>query len=293
VTATPSARGISLAVCGLAYLGAFFASSYVVQTLFEIDPTVVLGSANLAAVIVIFTFSVAYDNSSLFDPYWSVAPPLMAIFWLTQAGAQVPAARQVLVVALVLAWGTRLTANWARSWEGLRHEDWRYVAMRRRSGHAYWLMSFFAIHLAPTVILLLASAPLAVALATGTRPLGPLDALAALVTSGAIAIETVADEQLRRYRRDNPSAAICDRGLWAFSRHPNYFGEMSFWWGIYLFGVAARPEIGWLLVGPLAITMMLVFVSIPLLDRRSLGRRPDYAQHMQRVSALVPWIRGD
>jgi steroid 5-alpha reductase family enzyme len=284
---------MSLAVCGLAHLGAFFAAAYVVQTLYDLDPLVALGSANLAAIIVIFTFSVAYDNSSLVDPYWSAAPPLMALYWLTQADAQVPAVRQGLVVVLVLVWGLRLTANWLRSWEGLRHEDWRYAALRARSGGAYWLVSFFGIHLVPAAILLAASAPLAVALATGTHPLGPLDAVAALVTSAAITIETTADEQLRRYRRDTPAGSTCERGLWAYSRHPNYFGEMSFWWGIYLFGLAARPEMSWLIAGPIAVTLMLVFVSVPLLDRRSLRRRPDYARHMRRVSALVPWIRGD
>jgi len=292
-TTTPASRGISLAVCALAYLGAFFAGAYVVQTLFGIEPLVALGSANLAAVIVIFTFSVAYDNSSLFDPYWSVAPPLAALFCVTQADPQVPGTRQALVVTLLLVWSVRLTADWARSWEGLRHEDWRYVDLRARTGRAYWLVSFLGIHLAPAAVLLLATAPVAVALATGTHPLGPLDAVATLVTGGAIAIEATANAQLRRHRREAPAGATCARGLWAYSRHPNYFGEMSFWWGLYLFAVAARPEVGWLVVGPLAITLMIVFVSIPLLDRCSLERRPDYARHMQRVSAVVPWIRGD
>jgi steroid 5-alpha reductase family enzyme len=292
-TTVPASRGISLVVCALAYLGAFFAGAYVVQTLFGMAPMVALGSANLAAVIVIFTFSVAYDNSSLFDPYWSVAPPLAALFCVTQAGAQVPGARQALVVALLLVWGMRRTANWARSWEGLRHEDWRYVALRARTGRAYWLASFLGIHLAPAAVLLLATAPVAVALATGTQALGPLDAVATLVSAGAIAIEAIADAQLRRHRREAPPGTTCVRGLWAHSRHPNYFGEMSFWWGLYLFAVAARPEIGWLVAGPLAITLTFVFVSIPLLDRRALERRPDYARHMQRVSAVVPWIRAD
>lgn len=141
----------------------------------------------------------------------------------------------------------------------------------------------------PTVMVYLGCLTLYPAL-TSPRPLGPLDALAALVTLGAIAVEIVADEQLLAFREARREGEILARGLWAFSRHPNYFGEVSFWWGLYLFALAADPAAWWSGAGALAITTLFLFASIPMLDRRSVERRPEYAEHMKRVSALVPWF---
>jgi steroid 5-alpha reductase family enzyme len=108
------------------------------------------------------------------------------------------------------------------------------------------------------------------------------------VTGGAIALETIADEQLRAFNRTKQPGEICARGLWAWLRHPNYLGEILFWWGLWLFGVAAAPSWYWSVIGPLAITAMFLFASIPMLDRRNLERRPGYAEVMKSVPALVP-----
>jgi steroid 5-alpha reductase family enzyme len=123
-------------------------------------------------------------------------------------------------------------------------------------------------------------------------PLGPLDAVATAVTLAAITIETAADLQLRRFARD-PShhGQVADRGLWRYSRHPNYLGEIGFWWGLWLFGVAADRGWWWTVAGPTAIILLFAFVSVPMMDRRSLERRPAYADHLRRVPALLPLPR--
>jgi steroid 5-alpha reductase family enzyme len=180
-----------------------------------------------------------------------------------------------------------------RGWRGFGHEDWRYVELRRKTGALYWLVSFAGLHAFPTIIVFLALFGAYVALVTGREALGLLDAIATIVTICAVLIELVADEQLRRFRDDESNAGkIMDRGLWSSSRHPNYFGEIVFWWGIGLFGLAAGAEtVTWVLCGPIAMTALFVFISIPLLDQRSRLRRPEYAAHMRRVSALIPWFR--
>jgi steroid 5-alpha reductase family enzyme len=128
------------------------------------------------------------------------------------------------------------------------------------------------------------------AVVSGTRPLGVLDALGLAVTAGAVALETIADEQLRTFRLGNPPpGTILDTGLWSLCRHPNYLGELSFWWGLYLFGVAADPTWWPAIVGPLSITALFAFLSVPLIDKRSLARRAGYREHMDRVPALFPW----
>jgi steroid 5-alpha reductase family enzyme len=251
-------------------------------------------AADVAATAVVFAWSVVLDNSSVYDPYWSVAPMAIAPGLIATASPDVPVLRQAVVTALVLFWGARLTFNWARGWEGLGHEDWRYVDIRKKSGRAYWVVSFVGIHLMPTFWVFLGCLSLIPAIATGARALGPLDVVAFAVTAGAIALETMADEQLLRFRRSNPPPGqTLSRGLWALSRHPNYLGEISLWWGLYLFALAADPSAWGCVAGPLSITLLFTFVSVPMIDRRSLARRPGYAEHMARVPAIFPrpWRR--
>jgi steroid 5-alpha reductase family enzyme len=249
----------------------------------------VVALADVAATVVVFAFSVLLDNSSVYDPYWSVAPMVIAPALAVVGSA--PQARRALVTALVLVWGARLTYNWARGWHGLAHEDWRYAEHRRR-GKGYWVISFVGFHLVPTLLVLGGCASLLPALVTGREPLGALDLAALVVTAGAIGVETVADRQLLAFRRSSPPPErILDTGLWSLSRHPNYLGEIGTWWGLVLFALAADRSAWWAFGGPLAITLLFVFVSVPLLDARSLARRPDYARHMRRVPALLPRLR--
>jgi steroid 5-alpha reductase family enzyme len=194
----------------------------------------------------------------------------------------------VLVVALVVAWAVRLTWNWARGWPGLHHEDWRYGLLYERAPLPPWLTSLLGIHLFPTVQVWLGCLAFAPALGWGARPLGLLDALAVFVTGGAILLETVADEQMRAFARTKQPGDVMTRGLWARSRHPNYLGEIGFWTGLALFGLAADPSWWWSLLGPVAMIVMFVTASIPMLDTRSIERRPGYADHMRRVPALLP-----
>lgn len=255
-------------------------------------PIIVAATADVAATIAIFLFSFAFGNSSFYDPYWSVAPVPIALYWGIRAGpGEAELIRQVVVVALVTLWSVRLTSNWVHGWEGLHHEDWRYVGMRSRSGRAYWPVSFLGIHMAPTIWVFVGCLSLYPAVSSGSQPLGVLDALAIFVTGGAIWIEARADKELRRFRRfEREPEAILSTGLWACSRHPNYFGEMGFWWGLYLFGLAAAPAYWWTIVGPLAITLMFWFISLPMIETRMLERRPGFAKHIERTSMVIPWF---
>ena len=253
-------------------------------------PVLVAAAADAAATLVVFAFSVRHDNSSLYDPYWSVAPIPIALYWSTLADGG--GLRRAWLVAIVCAWGIRLTVNQLRRWEGLADEDFRYVELRGRSGRWYWPLSLVGVHLAPTAWVFLGLLPAFPALAGPARPWHALDTAAALVAGGAVLLESIADWQLRRFvraRRD--PAAVLDSGVWALSRHPNYLGEIMFWWGIFLSGVAAAPDWAWTLVGPLAITLLFVFVSVPWMDRRMAARHPAWIERLRTVPALLPWPR--
>jgi steroid 5-alpha reductase family enzyme len=278
------------AIVTLAYLvGLVVAAAVVKAAPPDWHPLLAMAVADFAATVAVFVFSFANDNTSVYDPYWSVAPVVMA-GWLAlgPGAARGLDARQVAVLLLITLYGARLTFNWARGWRGMAHEDWRYVDFRHKTGKAYWPVSLLGLHLFPTVMVLLGCLPLHAALAVSATPFGLLDAVAIVVTLGAIVIETLADEQLRRFRQSKRADGdICTVGLWGWSRHPNYFGEIGVWVGLWLFGVANDAP-GWTAVGWVSMVVMFAGVSIPLAERRSLARRPHFAEHQRRVSMLIP-----
>jgi steroid 5-alpha reductase family enzyme len=283
-------RGHGLFAVALAHASALAAAVAVAWAVRGSHPIAVAAAADLAATLVVFAFSVRYGNSSVYDPYWSVAPIPIVLYWAS-LGSGI-GGREVAVVALVCAWGIRLTGNWVARWRGLGDEDFRYVEIRKRTGRAYWPASLVSIHLMPTAWVFLGLLPLYPALSAPGRPPGALDAAAFAVTGLAIALEAAADGQLRTFLRSRREpGAMLETGLWAVSRHPNYLGEVLFWWGLWLFGLAASPGWAWTIVGPASITLLFLLVSVPWMDRRMLSRHPAYAERMRAVPGLFPWPR--
>lgn len=283
-------RGAALVAVAVTYVVAGLAAWVVVALAGGLSALVATLLADVAATLVVFGVSMAFDNASFYDPYWSVAPPVIAVAWA--ASGQGEATRRVLVIWLLAAWGIRLTVNWVRTWSGIGHEDWRYVMLRgqARHGRPWWLIDLTGIQLFPTLIVLLALLPAWPALTHGAgRGLGALDVVAAVMLAGAFLLEATADLQRHRWAaRPGNAGRIIDVGVWRYSRHPNYLGEIGVWWGLWLFGLAADPGWWWTVVGPLAMVGLFAFASIPMMDRRSLERRPGYAAHMAAVPALVP-----
>ena len=186
-------------------------------------------AADLVATLVIFGYSLRYRNSSFYDAYWSVIPPLLAVYWMwAHAPQAVASPRAWLVMALVWLWAIRLTTNWAVHWGGLGHEDWRYPIVRARAGKAAVWADLFGIHVFPTLQVFLGCLPIYAVMSRAELPLGWIDLAAASVTLAAIAIETIADLQLHAFIARRQPGAFITTGLWAWSRHPNYFGELAF-----------------------------------------------------------------
>jgi steroid 5-alpha reductase family enzyme len=281
------ARTKAFAWVALAYAVAGVLGYLAAYAVREHDPRVVLAAGYLVSALAIFGFSRAFSNSSFFDAWWMVAP-VAALPPLFVDAPVMP--RAILVAILVTLWAVRLTWNWIRGWMGLHQEDWRYVDLAAKTGRAYWLVSLTAIHLFPAALVYLGSLSIVVS-CLGDAPLGALDVIAALVTLGAIAIEAIADQQLHSFAKSGaPRTATCDVGLWRFSRHPNYFGEMSFWTGLFLFALAAEPGAWWAAIGPVSIIALFVLGTIPMMEKRQLERRKEaYEAYVRRVSMVVPW----
>lgn len=252
--------------------------------------------ADLLATLVVFGFSRAYRNSSFYDAYWSVIPPLLLAYWWWQGpiGFSGPGSlRAWLLAAVVGYWAVRLTSNWAYSFPGLHHEDWRYPILREGAGRFEFLADLFGIHLFPTVQVFVGLLPVYIALTRPGDGLIWLTWLAFVVGVAAVTCELVADVQMHRFvagrRAGAGDGAVMDTGLWGWSRHPNYFGEIGFWFSMALFGVAAAPaDAWWLFVGVVVMVAMFLGASIPMMEKRSLERRPQYQDVIDRVSRLIP-----
>lgn len=284
------------------YLFATVVSSWVAFFSMAHGLLVAAFSAVLASVVIVFTGSRIFNNSSVFDPWWSVAPPLLAVLFIAGNDGFVMSdpgtgtlsihdnlLRTIAILSLTFIYGIRLTWNFLRGWPGLTHEDWRYVDFRKSTGSLYWVVSFLGIHFFPSMMVLAGSLSLWVALAAPVNDIGYLDALALVVTAGAIFLEAKSDSELRAFVADKRNAGkTMDRGLWSLSRHPNYLGEISFWWGLYLFALSANPSLWWVIAGPLVITLMFIFISIPMIEKRMLIRKENYKEYRKRVSMLIP-----
>jgi steroid 5-alpha reductase family enzyme len=243
--------------------------------------------ADLLATLVIFVFSRAYGNSSFYDAYWSVIPPVMLFYWWSQSGVQ--QLRCWLIAAVVLLWAIRLTANWLYSFPGLHHEDWRYPMFREKAGRWEFLVDLVTIHLIPTLLVFAGMLPVYAAVTCPGADIGWLTYLATVVGLAAVALELAADVQMHRFVRAKADGQAMDRGLWSWSRHPNYFGEFSFWVSLALFGVAVSPsDAWWLCLGALGMLGMFLGGSIPMMETRSLERRPRYQDVIDRVPRFVP-----
>lgn len=248
--------------------------------------------ADVIATVVIFVFSRAYRNSSFYDAYWSVIPPLLFAYWWWQGpiGLSGPGALRCWLLAVVIGyWAVRLTGNWAYGFAGLHHEDWRYPLLRDGAGRWEFAVDFFAIHLFPTLQVFVGMVPVYVAVTTTGSGLVWLTWIAAAVGVAAVTLELVADTQMHRFVAARQPGAVMDRGLWGWSRHPNYLGEIGFWLSLALFGIAAAPQHWWwLLVGVAVMLAMFLGASIPLMEKRSLERRPQYQAVIDRVPRLLP-----
>ncbi len=256
----------------------------------SLDPFLMAIVMDLAGTLIIFIFGRYYSNSSFYDPYWSVVPPALALFWMSVASIEGVALRELSVLAVIFYWATRLTLNWAYFWEGMHHEDWRYEMLRKKSPKFAILTDLFAIHLIPTTIVFLGMLPVYAVSTEDSMPFNWLDVVALMIGLGAVTLQMLSDFQLRAISANNDSIESLSKGLWAWSRHPNYFGELGFWFSLLLFGLAAHPS-GWFwqILGIVAMTLMFLFASIPMMEKRSLQRREGYQDVIDTVSMLVPF----
>ena len=245
--------------------------------------------ALLGAAALTWVVSALKRNVTIVDTLWSLLFVIAAGVYV--ASVELPSQRAWLVLGLVSLWGVRLAAYLA--WRNRGHEeDRRYQAIRRRNEPNFTLKSLWLIFGFQALLAWVISLPLAGAIA-GDAPLGLLDWLGVSLWAIGLYFEAVGDWQLARFKADRANAGrVMDRGLWRYTRHPNYFGDFCVWWGFYL--VALSAGAWWSIAGPLIMSFLLLrFSGVRLLERDIGERRPAYAEYVRRTNAFFPGPRKD
>jgi len=249
-------------------------------------------SWNLAAVAAMmiagWLISIAYRNVTIVDSLWGLGFVLVA--WLTFFMSDGFWFRKILIALLVTLWGLRLSIylSW-RNWG--KGEDPRYGSWRKKSGDQFWLISLFKVFVLQALFLWVISVVVQIGqLASAPDRLTWLDSLGTVVWLAGFTFESLGDWQLARFKSDPASKGrVMDRGLWAYTRHPNYFGEFLAWWGIFLITLST-PNSWWTVISPLIITAVLLkMTGIPLTEQELVKNRPGYSDYVKRTSAFVPW----
>jgi steroid 5-alpha reductase family enzyme len=255
-------------------------------SVFSILGTTLLTTAG--AFVALWLLSLALRDASIVDIAWGAG--FVQIAWVAAVLSDGAAARRVLVTALVTLWGLRLASHlYRRNWG--HGEDFRYQRMRAHHGGRFWLVSLYTVFGLQAGLMWVVSIPVQLAVAAH-EPTGLtlLDALGTLIFALGLTFEAVGDRQLGRFRADPANKGrVLDTGLWAWTRHPNYFGDAVVWWG--LFTIALATPWGILgVIGPALMNFFLLRVSGVALLEKSLARtKPQYRDYVARTSAFVPW----
>jgi steroid 5-alpha reductase family enzyme len=232
----------------------------------------------------LWLLSLILKDVSIVDIFW--APGFLFVA-LAAGWDRIGSERGALVTGLVALWAIRLGGYlWGR-WRRKGHEDPRYTAMRRASP-AFAYTSLVRVFWLQGALIWIISWPLQASIRSLPGDVGPLDYLGAAMALAGILIEAIADAQLTRFLADPPNQGkVMDRGVWSWSRHPNYFGNALMWWGYYVIAVSAGAW--WTIFAPVIMTFFLLRVSgVSLLERTIARRRPEYEDYMRRTSAFVP-----
>jgi len=253
---------------------------------------VVLGW-NLAAVTGMmfcgWLISLVYKNVTLVDSLWGMGFVLIA--WITFCLTEGYTGRKVLIVVLTTVWGLRLSAHLSwRNWG--KGEDPRYGGWRQAGGNRFWIISLFKVFLLQALFMWV----IALAIQYGQVSRMPahftrLDFAGLIIWMIGFLFESISDWQLARFKSDPANKGkVMDRGLWAYSRHPNYFGECLIWWGIFLIALSTANS-WWTIISPFIITAVLLkMTGIPLMEKTIVDSRPGYREYIRRTPAFIPWF---
>lgn len=239
----------------------------------------------IAYMTVWFVVSLLKQRNDVADVAWG--PGFIVVAITSSVMATELTLRALIVTTMVLIWGIRLALHIASRHAG-KPEDERYAAWRREWGSTVTIRSFLQVFMLQGILLTIISIPVVMINTAPSLPFTPLDIIGISVWLAGFTFEAVSDRQLKQFVK-NPTnrGKIMTGGLWRFSRHPNYFGEVTLWWGIYIVSLSVPG--GWMsIIGPIMITFLILKVSgIPMLEK-AFEANPDFQQYKRQTSAFFP-----
>ncbi|MDX2418470.1 MAG: DUF1295 domain-containing protein [Xanthomonadales bacterium] len=242
------------------------------------------GASLLLVAAIFWLISLIRNDVSVIDSLWSLMFLLVALVYSGMSDFSGP--RETLILLLVAVWALRLSGY--ITWRNHGHpEDYRYQQIRANNEPGFRYKSFYIVFVLQAILAWIISLPLAGAIA-GQSAIGFLDYAGIALFLTGLFFEAVGDLQLSRFRKDPGNAGkVLDKGLWRYTRHPNYFGNFTIWWGFYLIALSAGAW--WTVISPLLMTFLLLKVSgVALLEKDISGRRPHYRQYIRSTNAFFP-----
>ena len=282
----------------LSYLVAFSIGllSYIIMDLYitiseeldeKIDILIRIFIANVISTIVIWLIGVALDTASTYDPYWSVQTPFIYICLLVKyRNLNIG---NLIYFQLILFWAIRLTYNYTKTFNDISYIDWRYKSIKEKTGKLYQIVNLIGICLVPTIIVYAASIPSFLFIMKDYE-FKFIEIIGFIVMFLSVIIEMKADidiHEFKRIRKDRKE--IINIGLWKYSRHPNYFGEICFWYGVSFTYIFNDFSSNWLtIIGAFLNNALFLGISIPLAEKNLKSYKEGFEEYKENTSMLIP-----
>lgn len=262
----------------ISYIIGYFSSFYIENTILR------LFLFDVISTFIIYLLSLVIKNSSLYDAYWSLTPWVMLTYLIILNYTNLNIYHYIVYIVFSF-WSFRLTLNWIITFENRKWIDWRYQDLKAKSNKYTWqFINFFGIMMMPTLLVFVAFIPLVYVININLNALSLIGSVIILI--GTL-LELFSDHYMHKFLKSNHKNEVINIGLWKYSRHPNYLGEILIWVGVYLVLLLVAYEYWYLFVGMLLIILLFNFISIPLAEKRQLSKRSAYKEYQLETSRLL------
>lgn len=268
---------VYLVATSLGLLLAFFIKDY-----FPMLITVLL--CDVFATVIVWAFGVLFKTASMYDPYWSIQTFIIYLTLLIYYN-NFNLFTIIPLVAIGL-YSIRLTVNFIIGFDSLSYIDWRYRMLSKKTGKAFQLVNLFGICMFPTLVVYSASIPLFIY--STLESFSYIDIIGSLIVIGGTIIELISDIHMKKFIKTRSSREeVINIGLWKYSRHPNYLGEISIWFGVAFILIFNNVNYWYFIFGAIINLLMFIFISIPMEERHMRQYKPNLDKYIKTTSPLL------